>query len=64
MPCILLRISNTCISISPLLDKSANKHEEQPIGYSHDLGPASGSCSLTKYTKLCMVWQPNIPNML
>jgi len=24
----------------------------------------SGSCSLTQYTKLCMVWQPNIRNML
>jgi len=25
---------------------------------------ASGSCSLAKYTKFCMVWQQNIRNML
>jgi len=24
----------------------------------------SGSCTLAEYTKLCMVWQPNIRNML
>ena len=44
-----------------LLDNSANKHTEQPKFFSCF---TSGLCSLAKYTKLCMVWQPNTCNML
>jgi len=44
-----------------LLDNSANKHAEQPRFFSCF---TSDSCSLAKYTALCMVWQPNIRNML
>jgi len=47
--------------VFPLLDNSANKHAEQPRFFSCF---TSGSCTLAKYTKLCMVWQPNICNML
>jgi len=44
-----------------LIDNSANKHAEQPRFFSCF---TSGSCTSAKYTKLCMVWQPNIRNML
>ena len=49
------------ILVFQLLDNSANKHAEQPRFFSCF---TSGSCSLAKYTKLCMVWQQNIRNML
>ena len=45
------------ILVFQLLDNSANKHTEQPSFFSCF---TSGSCTLAKYTKLCMVWQPNI----
>jgi len=49
------------IFVFPLLENSANKHAEQPRFFSCF---TSGSCTLAKYTKLCMVWQPNIRSML
>jgi len=44
-----------------LLDNSANKHAEQHRVFSCC---SSGSFTLPKYTKLCMVWQTTIRNML
>ena len=58
MPCINYIFQ---ILIFPLLDNSAHKHAEQPRFFSCFI---SGSYTLAKYTKLCMVWQPNIYNML
>jgi len=49
------------ILVFRLLDNSANKHAEQPRFFSCF---TSGSCTIAKYTKLCIVWQPNIRNML
>ena len=45
------------ILVFQLLDNSANKHTEQLRFFSCF---SSGSCTLDKYTKLCMVWKPNI----
>jgi len=49
------------ILVIQLLDNSVNKHAEQSRFF-----PCftSGSCTLAKYIKLCMVWQQNIRNML
>jgi len=49
------------ILVFQLLDNSANKHAEEPRFFSCC---TSGSCSLAKFTKLCLVWQPNIRNTL
>jgi len=49
------------VPVFQLLDNSANKHAKQPMFFSCF---TSGSRSLAKYTKICMVWQPNIRNML
>ena len=49
------------IFVFQLLDNSANKHAELPRFFSCF---TSGSGSLAKYTKLYMVWQPNIRNVL
>ena len=56
-----IQITSLYLITFQLPDNSANKHAQQPRFFSWF---TSGSCTLAKYTKLCMVWQPNIHNML